>query len=204
MNPTSDSKRDASGDARREQIKRAALKVFARRGLDGTKMSMIAAEAGVSDGLAYRYFKSKDDIFEMLVREAIDGANEAFETIGRLSVSPLERFRALTKEIIEDENNDYFVLVQQVMSADSLPKEVAQLIEGYSTLRMIDQMAPVFADGQRDGVFIDGDPRELVMWYLTVLSGLMLVDRSLLKDYRPPQTDFLLNLIVKPRQEQGV
>lgn len=30
---------------RKEQIKRAAPKVFARRGIDGNKMSMIAAEA---------------------------------------------------------------------------------------------------------------------------------------------------------------
>ncbi|PUB10475.1 TetR family transcriptional regulator [Paenisporosarcina sp. OV554] len=47
-------------DERREQIKNAALKVFAHRGIIGTKMSMIAAEAGISQGLSYRYFKSKE------------------------------------------------------------------------------------------------------------------------------------------------
>jgi len=49
-------------DERRGQIIQAAVNVFSRRGIIGTKMSMIAAEAGVSHGLVYHYFKTKDEL----------------------------------------------------------------------------------------------------------------------------------------------
>lgn len=53
---------DRNQDERREQIKKAARKVFAIKGIAGTKISMIAAEAGISQGLTYRYFQSKEEL----------------------------------------------------------------------------------------------------------------------------------------------
>ena len=45
----------------------AAIRVFAHKGLAGAKMAEVAAEAGVSYGLAYHYFKSKEQLFAELV-----------------------------------------------------------------------------------------------------------------------------------------
>ena len=44
----------------------AARRVFARKGL-GATISDIAEEAGVSQGLAYRYFSSKEAIFHTIL-----------------------------------------------------------------------------------------------------------------------------------------
>ena len=52
-------------DEQRSNILDAARKVFARKGSSAT-MAEVAEEAGVSDGLAYRYFPSKDAIFKDL------------------------------------------------------------------------------------------------------------------------------------------
>ena len=49
---------------RRKQILEAAMTCFARKGFHETTMADIAAEAGVSDTLAYRYFRSKDEIID--------------------------------------------------------------------------------------------------------------------------------------------
>jgi AcrR family transcriptional regulator len=57
-------------DQRRTEILEAALKVFAHRGLAGTKVGDIAATAGLSHGLLYHYFRSKEEIFTELVRIA--------------------------------------------------------------------------------------------------------------------------------------
>ena len=54
---------------RRQQILDAALACFARSGFHQTTMADIAAEAGVSDSLAYRYFSGKEEIIEAVVRE---------------------------------------------------------------------------------------------------------------------------------------
>jgi AcrR family transcriptional regulator len=52
-----------------EKILEAAQKVFARKGSTAT-MAEVAAEAGVSQGLAYRYFPSKEAILTTLVKQA--------------------------------------------------------------------------------------------------------------------------------------
>lgn len=54
-------------EQRRQQILDAAIACFARTGFYQTTMADIAAQAGVSDTLAYRYFGSKDEIIEAAV-----------------------------------------------------------------------------------------------------------------------------------------
>ncbi|OME86788.1 hypothetical protein BK120_07605 [Paenibacillus sp. FSL A5-0031] len=49
------------------QILEAAMHVIARRGLPATKIADIAATAGISVGNVYKYFRSKEDIFQTLV-----------------------------------------------------------------------------------------------------------------------------------------
>lgn len=55
-------------DERRQEILDAAIRVFATKGYDKTSISDIAKESGISQGLCYRYFTSK----EMIYDEAID------------------------------------------------------------------------------------------------------------------------------------
>jgi AcrR family transcriptional regulator len=58
-------------EARPSEILEAALAVFAERGYAATRMDDIAQRAGVTKGTIYLYFKSKDAVFESLVRESI-------------------------------------------------------------------------------------------------------------------------------------
>jgi AcrR family transcriptional regulator len=55
-------------EARRQLILHAAVACFARDGFHKTTMSDIAAEAGISDGLAYRYFSGKEEIIREVAR----------------------------------------------------------------------------------------------------------------------------------------
>ncbi|MCG8537403.1 MAG: TetR/AcrR family transcriptional regulator [Pseudomonadales bacterium] len=66
-NSTAEEKKTRGG--KREEILRAALKVFAEGGVNGVPVPRIAAEAGVSPGLLYRYFDNKEDMVNELFRE---------------------------------------------------------------------------------------------------------------------------------------
>ena len=57
-------------EAKRYVILQAAVACFAVKGFHNTTMSDIAEMAGVSDGLAYRYFSGKDEIIEEAVRQS--------------------------------------------------------------------------------------------------------------------------------------
>lgn len=56
-------------DERKQEILNAAIRVFARKGYEKTSISDIAKEIGVSQGLCYRYFPSKEAMYEAAIDE---------------------------------------------------------------------------------------------------------------------------------------
>jgi AcrR family transcriptional regulator len=161
-------------DERREQIKRVALKLFAYRGITGTKMSMIADEAGISQGLSYRYFSSKEELFTELIQEAMDESQSAIKNIHHLPGTPTEQIRALTKIMLDESHKHYFLLVQQAQTSEGVPERTKQVLEQYSSKDTIDQLLPIFIKGQHLGEFCAGDPFRLLLLYFSVISGLIL------------------------------
>jgi len=57
---------------KRRTILDAAVRVFARQGFHGCRVSDIADEAGVAYGLVYHYFDSKDEVLDTLFLERWD------------------------------------------------------------------------------------------------------------------------------------
>lgn len=70
---------------RREQIIEAALRVFARKGFNGATNKDVAKEAGITPGLIYHYFESKEE----LLKAALD------------QHSPVGLIHALPEEILK-------------------------------------------------------------------------------------------------------
>lgn len=65
------------------KILQTALQLFAERGYDGTATSLIAKEAGVSEGLIFRHFGSKAGLLEAIMLEGLAQIAEtmrAYET----------------------------------------------------------------------------------------------------------------------------
>ena len=58
----------AADGTNKAKIERAAVWLFAEHGIDGVSTKSIAAEANVSEGLLYRYFRNKDDLARSLMR----------------------------------------------------------------------------------------------------------------------------------------
>ena len=57
---------------RKLAIMETALEVFAEHGYESTSISMLAKRAGVSKGLMYNYFKSKEDLLATIMNDGID------------------------------------------------------------------------------------------------------------------------------------
>jgi len=190
-----DSQLDHVNDERREQIKKAALKVFARRGVAGTKMSMIAAEAGISQGLSYRYFSSKEELFTILVQEAVEEAQASIKNLHRLPGTPLDQIKALTISMLDESHKLYFLLLRHAQTADDIPVKAKQMIEQYSAKETIDLLVPIFVKGQESGQFRKGDPERLLLLYLSVITGLMLQDVPGAEGYWTQEVDHLMNIL---------
>jgi AcrR family transcriptional regulator len=63
----------------RERIYRAALKLFAKRGLEATTVDEIVAMADVAKGTFFNYFHSKEQIFAFLIEIQLGKVAEAAE-----------------------------------------------------------------------------------------------------------------------------
>tara|TARA_R110002096_G_scaffold397929_3_gene593900 strand:- start:1480 stop:2037 length:558 start_codon:yes stop_codon:yes gene_type:complete len=56
----------------KDKILEAAIGLFTKQGYHTTSVSQIAEAAGVSKGLTYNYFKSKDDLLLAIINDATD------------------------------------------------------------------------------------------------------------------------------------
>ncbi|WP_018755020.1 TetR/AcrR family transcriptional regulator [Paenibacillus terrigena] len=184
-------------DERREQIKKAALKVFAQRGIAGTKMSMIASEAGISQGLSYRYFSSKEELFVVLVQDALEEAQTAIKQIHQLPGSPLAQIKALTIQMLDENHKQYFLLLRQAQTSKDVPLQAKQLLEQYSSEDTIRLLVPIFMNGQQAGEFREGSAERLLFLYFSVVTGLMLQDVNLPEGYWVQEVDYLMRILTK-------
>lgn len=178
-------------DERKEQITQAAIKVFSRRGIHGTKMNMIAEEAGISHGLFYHYFKSKDELFTSLIQEAVETSLTEIESLNQASSSPLDKIRLLTEAILEESGAPSFMLIHQARNSEGVPEKVKQLIQQYPMEVYVERLLPLFKEGQEKGEITSGNLEELISGYLTVLSGVMVLGEG----YSIPQADMLLRIV---------
>jgi AcrR family transcriptional regulator len=84
LEPTSgptDRTRRRRKDARPQEIIAAGLAEFAERGFAATRLEDVAARAGIVKGTIYRYFESKEALFEAALSS---GMGPAFETLPAL------------------------------------------------------------------------------------------------------------------------
>ncbi len=85
-------------EATRQRILDTALNLFVTKGYEGTTMRDIAAEAGCSLGLTYRYFARKEDLVLVLYHRLAEELEEQVRTLPRASLA--ERFyRAMLAQL---------------------------------------------------------------------------------------------------------
>src|SRR6266545_6125062 len=88
-------------ETQRANILEAARRVFARKGKAAT-MADVAGAAGVSQGLAYRYFASKEQIYRELVEQALEQASlVTSQPVQQLAATPGQRLALLITRLVE-------------------------------------------------------------------------------------------------------
>ncbi|ACQ82122.1 transcriptional regulator, TetR family [Beutenbergia cavernae DSM 12333] len=131
-------------DAKRHQILVAAREVFLDRGFAGASMDEVAARAGASKVTVYAHVRDKRSLFEAVVQEAIDEAEESTrDLVGALGEShdlPSE-LRAFARAHVREVLQPHLVRMRRLIIAES-PRfpELAQAwhrggpVRGHATL----------------------------------------------------------------------
>jgi TetR/AcrR family fatty acid metabolism transcriptional regulator len=94
MQGSEDMPRKVDKDIKRDKILKAAMKVFARNGIFETKMEMVAQKAGIAKGTIYEYFKSKDELAQMVFNYLLVQMNMHVKQNMASAMSPAEKLKA--------------------------------------------------------------------------------------------------------------
>ena len=107
------------GDSSADRIRSCALDLFARHGVAGTSLRMIAEELGVSKAAVYYHFRSKHDIVQAVLRPAFATFEELLAQVPGLDVK--RRAAALVAGLARQavtHRQLYAVVLQDVSTAE--------------------------------------------------------------------------------------
>lgn len=166
--PTPDRKRQRRKDARPAEIIGSAMRLWDERGFAATRLEDVAVGAGIAKGTIYRYFSSKEALFEAALQARIvttmDRARDMAQGFDGPAEAMLARFfdtiRAELAEggasvflrILLAEGHRFPALVQRY--------ETIVLSRGLSTVRAI--LAAGVARGDLRPEAVETDPRVIM------------------------------------------
>ena len=160
-------------EGQRKRLMNAATRVFAHKGLAGAKMADVAAEAGVSYGLAYHYFKSKELLFAELVDWSTAGGRSVYLQAFARPGTPWERLEWLTETILYGLRRypETALVVIQAWTNDATPEPLRRtILERSSEGR--EALIRLIREGQEVGQVVPGDSNQLASLYDACISGL--------------------------------
>jgi AcrR family transcriptional regulator len=148
-------------DTRRKEIITAARNLFSRKGFHGTSIPDIAQAAGISTGLIYYIFPSKEDILLACSEEVAALHLDLFSQANHLA-DPLERFDFIVRELYASLDKGSKMLILMYRDSSTLPREVRQRI--LTMIKNLDnRFLELFREGQQTGIFRPDIPEPRVL-----------------------------------------
>ncbi len=154
----------------RRGIRRAARRVFARRGIAGTGLTHVAEAAGMGRSSLYHYYPDKRTLVRDLVRDVLAEEEALFATSLRAPGTPLERIERLTEALtgLFDDWSDVGRMVFDLWARDG-----SRFRPFFRGIRR--DLAGLVAEGQRTGeIDPDLDPELAAATVIGTIDGLLL------------------------------
>jgi AcrR family transcriptional regulator len=199
MSPRNEEMNAMIKDERREQILHAALMVFATKGFAACKISDIVAKGGMSHGLVYHYFKSKEEIFYELLKRAMWVSTQSLMMVEGMPLSPIEKVRQTAKYILGaiadfEDTAYYFLIVTHASIMEGPDVEREKYIHDSNIA--IQAFVRFLQAGQEAGEVREGDPLEMSIVFFSAIQGLAMYKLSM-QDFKMPDPEILVNMVKK-------
>lgn len=197
--PRSEAQNEAIRAATREKLQAAAITLFTRKGFAATSVGDIAAAAGVSAGLLYRHYRTKEDLFGDLVEQAAAGLDRV-AALFRSDRPAAELILAFASEYLDDlacggATLEFYLLLQQAVFKGPDDPRIEALLGRHEALRS--ETVRLIERGQRDGAFRDGPADALADLFYAALGGLAQVSLIRGDRFSAPTPDLLTAFLIK-------
>ncbi|MCI1965064.1 MAG: TetR/AcrR family transcriptional regulator [Oscillospiraceae bacterium] len=164
--------RQKQKEDRRRKILDVSLDLFIRHGYAGTSTRQISRMLGISSGLLFHYYSTKEQLYLEHLKTALDGIRMMEEYL-LLPLSPLQIFHevaesALSYFTISPATAKVFLLAKQALTADYLTEEMEQTV---LKMNIADRFAPTVLAGQKAGEIRKGDPKSLALCFFSAMES---------------------------------
>src|SRR5262249_25740723 len=133
----------------------------------------IETEGEMSQGLIFRYFASKEEIFAAVLAKALQSATSLAQEALRQPCSPLEKLRWLLQISLAGmwRKPDYALVVLHALNSESTPQEMREQVleQSQQTLQLYRQL---IVEGQEAGEVVQGDPDMLTLAFASCVQGI--------------------------------
>ena len=188
-------------DKARERILDAGLHLFARKGVAATGVTEIAREAGISLGLLYHYFASKEALFAALVNMALRGAMDALTSCEQEEPSAVRQIKRISvmiqKTLQRDDRTAYYflLLLQAGLAGDAFTVSGEPAVDLAGAGAPFDHLEKLIRIGQAEKTVRPGDPRQLAQLYWAAFQGLCLY-KITMRRFAPPDAALLEGILL--------
>ena len=163
--------RDEQKEKRRQEILFAGLSLFIQKSYSGTTIKDIASAVGMSVGLLFHYFASKEELYVELVKLGIEGP---MSTMQPTQLEPLAFFEATAEQIMAYIKSDpfvakMFVLMNQAYYSEDVPGRVKEMMQGFD---IYTPTSMLIRQGQMSGTIREGDPMALTIAFWGAIQGI--------------------------------
>lgn len=164
-------KKEEQREARKIQILKIALDQFILKGFYGTSTRKIGEIAGVSSGLMFHYFSSKEALYESLIELGCSKMNFDFPEGG----SPIETFAQKVKETLDMMRMNplsakmFVFMGYAVYNAGDISSRAGEMLAKHDITKL---SVPIIKRGQRLGEIRQGDPLALAIAFWCSIQGI--------------------------------
>jgi AcrR family transcriptional regulator len=146
---------EAEREERMRTIRAAALDIFAAKGFAAARLDDVARVAGVAKGTIYLYFKSKEDLFEAIVKSTIGVVLANFEQTVTDSPAPASQMLRMMGQVIGNaiEDSDSRRVLHLVLSEGARFPAIADFYHREIISRGMRLMRAIIAKGIDSGEF---------------------------------------------------
>lgn len=159
-------------EAKREQIREAARRLFLEQGSEGTSMDAITAAAGVSKRTLYKYYGSKEALLADIVYHITLGNRGPLpidpDKLTFKSAADLERLlNWIANDIVEHHRNPEFLALMRIIITETprMPELAAQYREAVIE-RGFRFLVAIFDRAREAGIVKTGDPATAVRLFM--------------------------------------
>jgi len=172
-------------EATRDKIINAAVALFAENGLAGTSVSQIAKQAGISVGLMYHYYKTKEEIFAQLVEFAKKEVLEFAEALNN-EQSPKKTILDIADEMVKEWQSGLEFSQWIILSNNLTDDELS-----YHGTEFVSSLENLIKKGQKQGDFKAGDYKKMALFFLAMLEGVASLQLSMKGEFTPPTVEMI-------------